>query len=157
MRAVRGPERVVDVEVSERREQLGEGGVVLLLSGPEAHVLHERHAAPRQAARRRDARGGIRDEFNRRAENPLDVAQNLLERCFWIRARGATQVRQEDDARSLLAQIPDGGNGGTDPGLVGHGAVLERHVEVDPHERALAVERGRRQVAQAAFAHLPAM
>ena len=48
MRAVRGAERVVDVDVGQRRQALREAGVVLLFFRMEAQVL-EQHDAARAA------------------------------------------------------------------------------------------------------------
>jgi hypothetical protein len=41
-------------------------------------------------------------------------------------------VRQEDDARALLAQVPDGRERGADARIVADAAVLEGDVEVHP-------------------------
>ena len=44
---MRGPEGVVDVQVAEGREPLGQRQIVLLLAGVEAGVFRHRHAAAR--------------------------------------------------------------------------------------------------------------
>ena len=46
---MRGPERVVDVDVGVGRERRGEGRVVRLLLGVEAEVLEQQHLARSQA------------------------------------------------------------------------------------------------------------
>ena len=45
-----------------------------------------------------------------------------------------SEVRHEDDARTLLGEPLDGGQRRADPPIVGDLAVLERNVEVDAHE-----------------------
>src|SRR2546428_8266601 len=51
-------------------------------------VLDERDAAPGQAPGRGDPRRGVGDELDRGAEDPLDVAHDVVERQRWIRAVG---------------------------------------------------------------------
>ena len=58
--AVRAAERVVDVDVRQRRELLGEGGIVLLLGGVEAQVLEQEDAAGLRAPPRPSRRPGPR-------------------------------------------------------------------------------------------------
>jgi len=102
VRAVGRAERVVHVEVAQRGERLGEGGVVRLFARPEARVLDQRHTAPREAAAGHDAGRRIGDEFDGRSQDALDIAHDLLERRLWVRALGAAEVRQQDDPRALL-------------------------------------------------------
>ena len=47
-------------------------------------------------------------------------------------------MAHEDDARALRDELLDGGQRRADARVVGDGAVLHRHVEVDAHEHALA-------------------
>ena len=73
MCAVRGAERVVDVDVGERGERLGELGVVGLLAGVEAHVLEHQdlavdHALDRLLGLRPD---GLGDEDDVAADQAL--------------------------------------------------------------------------------------
>jgi hypothetical protein len=41
---------------------------------------------------------------------------------------------------AALAQLLDGGQGGADASVVGHPAIVERHVEVHPDEHALVCD-----------------
>src|SRR2546423_13403179 len=66
VRAVCRTERVVDVEVTQRRECFGELGIVLLFSRPETRVLDEGNAAASEAARGWYVARPIRNEFDRR-------------------------------------------------------------------------------------------
>src|SRR5207245_2523023 len=72
-------------------------------AGPEARVLDERDAASRQAPCRPDSGRGVGDELDRGAEDPFDVAHDMLERQCRIGAGGTTEVREQDDARAFVA------------------------------------------------------
>ena len=152
MRPVRRAERVVDVEIAQRGKRLGKLRIVFLLARPEARVLDEGDGAAWQASCGRDAAHRIGNEFDGRAEQPFQVADDLLEGVLRIRATfRPAQMREQHDARSLFPQVRDRRQRGAEPRVVGDLAVLQRDVEVDPHERALAVQRLRRKVPQAAF------
>jgi hypothetical protein len=56
VRAVRAAERVVHVDVGQRRELLGERGIVLLLGRVKPEVLEQQHAAGGERADRRHRR-----------------------------------------------------------------------------------------------------
>ena len=77
VRAMRGAERVVDVDVAERRECRRERGIVRLFLGVEAQILEQDDAArrwrrPRSAAWRSDAVGREGDGLSeqRRSDGP---------------------------------------------------------------------------------------
>ena len=53
-------------------------------------------------------------------------------------AVGPAEVAREDDPRAVGEQVVDGRDGGADARVVGDLAVLERDVEVDADEDALA-------------------
>ena len=138
---MRGAERVVDVHVAERGQFLAERGVVLLLALVEAQVLQHEHVAVAQ-------RGGLRARVvaHRVGCEHDGLAQELgellrggaqRERLLEALARRAAEVAHEHDARALRDELLDGGQRGADARVVGDGAVLHRHVEVDAHERAL--------------------
>ncbi len=48
-------------------------------------------------------------------------------------------MAHEDDASIVLNEIVDGGQGSLDTGGVANDAILDRHVEVNADENALAV------------------
>ena len=155
--AMRRAEGVVDVEVAQRGERLGEPGVVRLFAGPEPGVLDEGHAAARQPARGGDPRGGIGDEFDRRSQDALHVPHDLLEGELGIGSAGASQVRQQHHPPALVAQVRNRGDRGADPRVVADRAALQGHVEIHAHQRPPAVQRRRGEIAQTALAHFPAM
>lgn len=49
-------------------------------------------------------------------------------------------MAHEDDASVVLNEIVDGGQGSLDTGGVANDAILDRHVEVNADENALAVD-----------------
>ena len=55
-------------------------------------------------------------------------------------AIGTAEVAHEDDASVVLNEIVDGGQGSLDTGSVTNDAILDRHVEVNADENALAVD-----------------
>ena len=140
--AVRDRERVVDVEVAQRGELVGEGRIALLLAGVEAQVLEQRHAAVRQGIDH--GVGELADAVGREAD--VDAAQRLRQRLDDRRqahralglALGPAEMRQHDDLGTLARQLLERLAGALDPGRVGDLAVLHRHVEVDPHQHPLA-------------------
>ena len=138
---MRAAERVVHVDVGQRGELLGEGGIVLLLRGVEAQVLEQQHAAGRQ--RRDRLVGGRPDavvgERDRRAEEGGErVGDRAQAHVRDALAVGAPEVRHQDHLRVLLAQVLDGRQRLAEA-LVGLDlAVLEGDVEVDAHDDALA-------------------
>jgi hypothetical protein len=127
--------------IRQRRQLLGEGGIVLLFLGVEAQVLQQQHAARRQRRHgllrhrahavlgegdRRADQGGRR--VGHRAEAHLGDALSV----------GATEVRHQDHLGPLLAQVLDGGQRLLDALVALDLAVLEGDVEVDAHDDALA-------------------
>ena len=49
-------------------------------------------------------------------------------------------MAHEDDASVVLNEVVDGGQGSLDTGGVANDAILDRHVEVNADENALAVD-----------------
>ena len=54
-------------------------------------------------------------------------------------ALGSPEVARKDDPRALAHQVEDRRQRGANARVVGDAAILERDVEVDPHEDALVV------------------
>lgn len=47
----------------------------------------------------------------------------------------------ENDSSAIIHQIFDGRNSGSDPGIIGDlQIVIERNIEIDPHEHPLALQ-----------------
>ncbi len=101
MRAMRGAERVVHIDVAQRGQLLREAGIVLLFFRVEAQVLEQHDAArtmrcARRIRRRTDAVFGKRD---RTAQQLTRSRGNRAETHLRIRlALRTAQMRREDDA-----------------------------------------------------------
>ena len=144
--AVRAAEGVVDVDVAERGELLGEGGVVGFFFRVEAEVLQQQRLAgfelldissaisPTQSGEKATFSETLRTCSSRLAQAGDQRAQaHGLDRL----ALGAAEVRAEDDLGLVAQRVLDGGKGLADAGVVGDDAVLEGDVEVDADEHAL--------------------
>ena len=145
VRAVRGPERVVDVDVRVRRRA--------------PRRTPGRSAPPRRgsggsraAAPRRRGAGRSRPRVPTPSASP--VTGTVLP-ISWPRrwpdgpepeavgdlAVGPAEVAREDHPGALRLEVADRRQRRADAGVVGDLAVLQRDVEVDPHEDALARRR----------------
>ena len=125
VRAVRRSERVVDVDVGERRQLRREGRVVGLFLGVEPQVFEEDHAARMRGdggrGVRADAVGGKRDGP---AEQPGQVVGDRLQAVLGIGlALRTSEVRREDDRGALFERVADGRQRRADPRVVGDRAV----------------------------------
>ena len=142
VRAVGRPERVVDVEVGQLGQLPRKHRVVLLLRGVEAQVLeqHDVAAGMRLGHRRRgglaDAVAGEHDRpAQQRGQRRDQRLQAELRRDLALRP---SEVRGEDDGRALVERVLNRRQRGPDPRVVADHAVLDRDVEVDADEDALA-------------------
>ena len=147
--AVGGPEGVVDVDVTERSELLGEVLVVGLLFGVEAEVFEQQGLARLEVGGelkrdRADAVGGegdvlvgVHDVVEQRAQARGDGSQAHR---GYFGSLGAAEVRGEDHLCLTAQRVLDGGDGLADARVVGDRAVFERHVEVDADEHTFAGE-----------------
>ena len=144
MGTVRRPERVVHVDVGERGELGRERRVVLLFLGMEAKVFEQHDVAA--GLRLGDGlpcrfTNAVAREHDLPPEERREVRRDRLEAVFRVRlAFRTTQVRGEDDGGALVERVLDGRQRRAHAGVVADDAVLERHVEVDADENALALE-----------------
>jgi hypothetical protein len=146
VRAVGAAEGVVDVEIGQRRQLLGEARIVLFFFGVEAQVLQQQHAARRQRRHRllRRRAHAVLGEGHRRAQQRRQrIGHRAQAHLRDALAVGASQVGHQDHLGALLAQVIDGRQRLLDALVALHLAVLEGDVEVDAHDDALA---GRVQV-----------
>ncbi len=130
VRAVRGAERVVDVEVRERAEARRQLGVVLRLARLEADVLEHHDVAVGHVVE-------VRRERDLGAEQAGEVLGDRRERELRLAVLRPAEVRDEQQPRAALAQLLDRRQRGADAGIVGDRAVRQRDVEVDADEAAL--------------------
>ena len=108
VRAVGGPERVVDVDVGVAGERAREALVVGLLAGREAQVLEQRHRAGVQIVH--DLAGAVADRLVGQgdvgAEQLRQPRRDRLQRVLLVGlALGAAEVRSEHDARPLFDRV----------------------------------------------------
>ena len=156
--AMRRAERVVDVDVGERRQRRGERGVVLLFLRVEAQVL-EQHDASRRGDLRRPARPRARcsrsANADRRAEQLAKPrghgpqAHLRTAACPWA-GRGARRARRIARRRRARTRMV-----GSDARMRVSSPMtpsLQRDVEVHAHEHAAALDG---QVANRAFCSQP--
>jgi hypothetical protein len=141
---MRGTEGVVDVDVGEAGKMPGEDAVVGRLLGMKTQVLEQEHLARPQATRGRLDRGP--DAVSGR----LDGAAQQLGQAHGHRshaetvddlALGPAEMRGEYQRAALIEQVGDCRQGRADARVVDHAAAVEGHVEVHPHQNALAGER----------------
>jgi hypothetical protein len=139
--AVRGAERVVDVEVGEVGQRGGELRIVRLLLGVEAEVLEHQ-----QVARTQLLDGHLDSGSERVAGHPHRAAEELAEAVGdRLQAESVVhlalrppEMAGEDDGRPTLQQVHDRRQAGANAGVVGDPPVVERDVEVGTQEDALA-------------------
>ena len=130
VRAVRGAERVVDVEVRQRAEARRQLRVVLRLARLEADVLEHHDVAVGHVVE-------VVRERDLRVEQAGEVLGDRRERELRLAVLRPAEVRDEQQPRAALAQLLDRRQRGADPRVVGHRAVRQRDVEVDADEAAL--------------------
>ena len=144
VRAMRGPERVVHVEVEARSELPREGRIVSLFLRMEADVLQHQHIARLHRA------DSPLDAWPHRVVEKRDLAFDELgqalrdgrERELGVGPFGAPQVGDEPQRRAAFDERAESWERGTDPRVVRDLAFLERHIEVDAHEGALSADVG---------------
>ena len=168
MLAVSRTEGVVDVAVGIRGQLLDElllgtllegllGGILLLLGGilgqaaglalllgVEAEVLEQYDLARLNLLAHPGSllTHAVTGELDLHAQVLLDGGDNLLERIFGVGILlGTAHVRHQNHGAAFSEHLLDGGDGGTDAGIVRHLALLvEGHVEIHADNRAFAFE-----------------
>ena len=143
VRAMRGSERVVHVDVGQLRELLRERRIVLFFLGMEAQVFEQHHGRPCRPRR-----------SPRVPASPTLSSANCTGRPSSCDSRSATGRSENSgfglpfgrprcDARITVAplssSVPDRRQRRPDARVVADHAVLDRHVEVDADEHPLAL------------------
>jgi hypothetical protein len=142
VRAVRGAERIVHVDLAQRGELLREGGVVLLLLGVVTEVLEEQDLA---VVQRRRHLLDLRAHSNR-PRSGVGLLTSSASRCATgarlnsgSRFARTAEVAHQNETAAVIQDVPDRRQRLQDAGVVGYRAVVvERDVEVHSHEDALA-------------------
>src|SRR3712207_5025046 len=139
---VGGAEGIVDVEVGQRSELLGEVGIVLRLTGIKARVLqqHDTTSVPvfeRLLHLRADGGVELEDGLAEQLLQPLCYRVHRV-LGIWF-ALGPAEVGDQDSTGSLREEVPDRRQRSRDARIVDNLSVLYRHVEVHAHEDPLAL------------------
>jgi hypothetical protein len=144
-------ERVVDVHITKFGKLPRERVVVLLLTREKARVLEQQHftGLQRLCGRHRSLAHGFSEEVHRTRQHLTQPCRHRSQRVLRLRrALGTPEVRQQHHARSTIEQLRDGRQRRRDACVVAHTPlIIERHVEVDTHEGALALQLGGREIA----------
>ena len=142
--AVSGAEGIENENVTIGSELLGDLGVVLLLTLVETDVLENEDLARLDGG---DSLGSllavsVGDKGNVETRELGELLGDRLKGELRLEAStlGTAEVAHEDDASVVLNEIVDGGQGSLDTGGVANDAILDRHVEVNADENALAVD-----------------
>ena len=133
---VRGPEGVVDVEVGELGQIIGEAGVVALLPRLEAGVLEQQHRSGAELGGRGGDLGADdgRRELDLGTEQLAEPPRHRRQRELRIASPRAPEMGAEDDLRAAVAEQLDRRQGRADPLVVADLPALERGVEVGADE-----------------------
>ena len=145
------PEAVGDERVGETGELVGERAahVVVLarLAVVEADVLEhgDLPVLERLDGGVRALADGVGRERDLLPEQLTEALGNRLQRVRRVRRPvGPAEVRDHEDARAGVGELPDRGDAGPDPAVVGDPAAtfwsVQRHVEVRPDEHPLAAD-----------------
>ena len=130
-------ERVHHVDVAHGGVLGGQLFAVLLFALEEAHVLAQHHLAGLafHALQRFGA------EFHGHAEQLAHVGGHGTQRELFFKHAlgGAAQMREQDDARTRVQGLPDGGQHGADALVAGDDAVMDGNIHVHAHDNALAL------------------
>ena len=139
-----GAEGIEDENVAIGSEDLGDLGIVLLLTLVETDVLENEDLARLDSG---DSLGsllavGVGDKGNIEARELSELLGDRLKGELRLEAGaiGTAEVAHEDDASVVLNEVVDGGQGSLDAGGVANDAILDRHVKVNADKNALAVD-----------------
>ena len=143
--AVQDAEAVRDVQVGQRGELVGEHAPrrVVLAGLPcvEPQVLeHDQLAgAHRGHGRPRGWSGRVGGQLDRPAEQLAEPGRDRAQRVPRVRlARRQAEMSADDHLGVAVQQGGQGRERGPDPAVIGDAAAVERHVEIDAHQHALA-------------------
>ena len=144
VRAMRGTERVVHIDVAKLRELLRKAGIVGLFFRVIAQVFQQQHFARLGQHGFHCRPDAIRREFHRLAEKLLpELRGHRLHAHLRIRlAFGAAEVRREDHARAVLQRVIDGRQRRANALVAGDflPAVGQRNIEIHANEDAFPVQ-----------------
>src|SRR5215470_15779507 len=159
MRTMRGAECIVHVKISETGELLGKFLVVPFLLCMKAQILEQERLAFFELASHffrlnADAVGTETDVFSPcqyAVEHHAQPLGNRLQAHLCVGfAFGPTQMRSEDQPRTMAQRMLDGWKRLANAGIVHDAPIFKWDIEIHAHENAMFVER---QIANGEFGH----
>src|SRR5215470_6308958 len=159
MRAVRGAERIIHVEIGESGELLGEFVVIRFLFDVETKILQQKGLAffeltGHLLCLKADTVRTETDVFPTRklaVEHHAKALRHWLQAHLGIRlALGTAEVRCQYQPRTVPKRVLDGWQRFANASVVHDAPIFEWHVEVYSHENTMVVER---QIANGEFGH----
>jgi len=147
---------VVHVEITQLGQPARQSLVVLLFAAQEARVLEENNAC-RRFVRLLDRFVGVRrlDEDDVLLGHQFgEPARDRFQRVFLVGpSLRPSQVREQHHTRAAVEQALNRRQRGADASVVADATVLDRHVEIDSHERALPAQLAVRQIPDCLLVH----
>ena len=143
MGAVRRSEGVIDVDVAVFGELSGKELVAGFFFSMEAKVLEQGHLARHQALGHVEGlvAHAVFGKLHGLAQQAGQGGHDVFQRQLGARSLGPAEVAHQHHRSTAVDQGLDGGNGPSNAGVVGDGlGVVQGHVEVHAHQRALAFE-----------------
>ena len=145
-----GAEGIVYVVIGQLSQRTGEALVVGFFFWMKAQVLEQQSLS---ALKPRRKLFRFNPDAVRREADVTATLQHIIEQHpqtlrhrleahpgIWL-SLGTSEMRRQNQARSMTQSVLDGRQGFADARIVHHSAIFERNVKVDPHENAVTVER----------------
>src|SRR5579885_1793546 len=126
MSAVGRAESIVNIDIAQRGKLARKLGIVLFFLWMEAQVFQKQHLSRPQGLRFcLDRRAyAVDGNFDRANQQRAEMVRNRSQaHCLDNLSLWATEMRHENDRRSVIEQILDGRNGGTNACIIGDLAV----------------------------------
>ena len=137
---MRGAERVVYVKIGKRSKLFAKCRVVFLLALVEAKILEHDDTTIGQIRRLGPGifADGIGSKDNGSVDNLGKTRGSRRQGEFLLVAfaRRTSKMAHQDDPRSMLYKVRDGGQGCPDARVVAYDAVFDGNVEIDAHKHA---------------------
>src|SRR6478735_3167045 len=145
MCSVSGAKRIVDIDIREFGQALGECGIVCLFTGIEADVVEHNDIAVAHSCD-----GGFRlrsgDGMCQGNGNVFELAESFCHRLqaelkIYLTLR-PSQMTAEDDPCAAFTHEIDRREGGADSSVVGDDAAIDWHVEIYADENPFSFDLG---------------
>ena len=138
---MRGGKGVVDIQVADRGDRLDQRWIVALFAAMKTRIFQNGDVAVAHHLYAVDRRFtlAIGNELHLAPQHLGQRARDLAERIFGVLlALGAAEMRQDQHLGATIGQLQHRRHGRAQAGVVGHRAVLHRHVQIFAHQHPLA-------------------